>query len=221
MPPGSPVPHELETTLAETGLIVTGACAAEPDDGLAPEWRAILLIGAHRERFWPIFSGSPEYRDGAPHPMDRWSRRVLSRIARASGTLALYPFGGPPWRPFQRWAVRAEGARPSPVAMQVSPHRGLWMSFRGALALRDALPEPAPVFGDPCAGCSAPCREACPVGAFAGGSYDVPRCTAHVKGEAGEGCRSGCLVRHACPVGNAPPEEQCRFHMAAFLRANG
>jgi hypothetical protein len=74
----------------------------------------------------------------------------------------------------------------------------------------------------PCTGCPAPCRTACPVEAFAGGSYDVPRCVAHIAAPQGAACRrGGCLARHACPAGRAavPPKPQCGFHMEAFLRA--
>ena len=37
-------------------------------------------------------------------PLDRWSRRLIERLARELGGRALFPFGGPPFLPFQRWA---------------------------------------------------------------------------------------------------------------------
>ncbi|MEL6477105.1 MAG: ferredoxin [Pseudomonadota bacterium] len=211
--------------LKASGLTVAGAFQPDEDD-LAPEGTAMLvLIAPDPLRFWEVFSASPEKADGAPDPMDRWSRRVIDSIATALPThldaRALFPFGGPPWQPFLRWAARGEGAISSPVAMQVSPSRGLWMSYRGALALGDVLDLPAVSMENPCLGCPAPCLDACPVSAFAGGAYDVARCVAHVAAEKGKPCREGCLVRLACPVGTPPSLAQRSFHMAAFLTAQG
>ena len=136
--------------------------------------------------------------------------------------MALFPFGGPPYQPFQRWAARGEAAVASPVAMQVTPERGLWTSYRGALGFRVAIPLATRNAANPCLGCPAPCLTTCPVDAFKGGTYDVPRCVAHITSPAGAACRKGgCLVRHACPAGRgaAPPAKQRRFHMEAFISA--
>lgn len=217
--------ERLSAALAGHGLAPVGAFHPEPGtDGLPEGTATLVLVGADGARMWQAFRASPEFADGAPDPLDRWSRRVIEAAARELGATALFPFGGPPWLPFQRWAERAEGARPSPVAMLVSPTRGLWLSYRGALALRERLALPATESTDPCAPCPRPCLSACPVDAFAAGRYDVPRCLAHITGEAGRRCREeGCLVRNACPVGAAarPPAAQRRFHMEAFIRAHG
>jgi hypothetical protein len=207
---------------AATGLDVTGAFHPQAGDG-APEGVAtICLLGANRDRMWQVFSASPEAADGSPDPLDRWSRRVIGSLAADHGAVALYPFGGPPYLPFQRWAARGEGAVASPVAMQVTAGRGLWTSYRGALGFREQIVLPRREGADPCPACPAPCLTACPVNAFAGGAYDVPRCVAHITSPAGAACREGgCLVRHVCPAGRGaiPPAEQRRFNMAAFIRA--
>lgn len=171
---------------------------------------------------WDAFSASAEAADGAPHPMDRWSARIVGALAEQFNAEALFPFGGPPYQPFQRWAVRGEGAKTSPVAMQVTPDRGLWASYRGALALRLRIDLPDTEPTDPCAGCAAPCLTACPVDAFKDGIYNVPACTAHVQSAAGRACKDGCLVRRACPAGATLdlPVSQRAFHIAAFLSAN-
>lgn len=204
------------------GLVVTGAFHPGPEDGTPTDTGTLCLVGADGERMWNVFQRAPEAHDGTPHPLDRWSRRVLEGVAETLAATALFPFGGPPWHPFIRWAERGEGARVSPVVMQVSPIRGLWLSYRGALALPERLPLPRHVRSDPCIGCPAPCTTACPVDAFAHGRYDVAACVAHVTSPEGHACRAGCLVRHTCPPGQAacPPEPQRRFHMSAFLRAN-
>lgn len=107
------------------------------------------------------------------------------------------------------------------MAMLVSAGRGLWVSYRGALGFAEALDLPEAQTKNPCAPCPAPCRNACPVDAFAGGRYDTARCAAHVRSDAGRACRDGCLVRSACPAGHGLdlPIEQRAFHVKAFLNA--
>ena len=63
----------LAPLLAPLGLRGLGDCR-DGDD-------TITLIGPDEPRFWAIFTQSDEYRDGAPDPMDRWSRRVISAVA--------------------------------------------------------------------------------------------------------------------------------------------
>jgi len=193
-----------------------------PEDGLQGIG-TLLLLGPGGPRMWRAFQASAEAEGGAADPLDRWSRRIVGALAETLGARAFFPFGGPPWHPFQRWAKRGEAAVGSPVIMQATPGRGLWASYRGALGFAETLNLPAWETASPCAPCPAPCRTACPVDAFQGGTYDVPRCTAHVQSPEGAACRDGCLVRRACPAGaglDLPPDQR-RFHMAAFLRANG
>ena len=209
----------VRAALAAHGLEVAGGFHPGEGDGVPEGMGTLLLIGPDGAAMWPAFSAAPEARDGLPDPLDRWSRRVLDGVAAELGGRALYPFGGPPWQPFVRWAARGEGSRPSPVKMPVSPTRGLWAAYRGALALPRRLDLPAVPAHDPCLDCPAPCLTACPVDAFAGEAYDVAACVAHATGPEGAACRDGCLVRRACPVAEAPALAQRRFHMAAFLAA--
>lgn len=218
----------LVRALAPHGLRVTGAFRPGPGDGAPEGCGRLCLIGADGGAMWAAFSTAPEAVDRAPHPLDRWSRRVLAAVAAEVGGQALFPFGGPPHAPFLAWGQRAEGAHPSPVGMLVSAARGLWISWRGAIALPAAAaasdtPSPTAPHA-PCRGCAAPCLTACPVGAMGEGrAYDVAACTAHVRSPQGAACRDGgCRVRLACPAGRAasPPVAQRAFHMAAFLRAH-
>lgn len=203
------------------GLGVVGAFHTTPEDGAGARTRTVVMLGPAGPGLWDVFSGSPEAEDGEPDPLDRWSSRVIEDLADELGAKALFPFGGPPWLPFQRWAQKAEGAAPSPVGMLVSAQRGLWVSYRGALAFDTELALPDTEQTNPCEPCPAPCRTACPVDAFASGSYDVDACAAHLGSTEGASCREGCLVRRACPAGKALelPRAQRAFHMAAFLRA--
>lgn len=205
--------------VAEAGLAVRGAFHPGPDDGVA--CGTLLLLGFAGELGWPAFARSAEAQDGAPHPLDRWSRRVIDALAASLGGSALYPFGGPPWHPFQRWARRAEPVHPSPLGILIHPDWGLWHSYRGAVALaqRFAL-EPADTRPSPCDACAArPCLGACPVGAFTRAGYDVAGCAAHLAAPAGSGCMAaGCAARLACPVGASHrySAAQAQFYMRAF-----
>src|SRR4029450_11487906 len=105
-------------------------------------------------RQWARFATSPEARDGAPHGLDRWSKRVIDRLALIPRAEAPYPFGGPPWHPFQRWAMRCEPVWPSPLGILIHPDWGLWHSYRGALAMPDRLDlEQAGARASPCDRC--------------------------------------------------------------------
>lgn len=211
---------DLATRLRAEGLTIAGHFAPGPTDGVSEDVATLVLLGPHMPGFWDLFQASPEHADGTADPIDRWSHRVISAVAEEWDARAFFPFGGPPWQPFIQWARLGEGARQSPVAMQVSPHRGLWMSYRGALGFRARLDLPDIPQTDPCAGCPAPCLQACPVGAIRDGRYDVPACVAHIGGP-GRDCLDGCKVRLACPIGLAPPTAQRRMHMQAFLAAQG
>ncbi len=171
---------------------------------------------------WPVFSRSPEFADGAPHPLDRWTGRVLRAVAQEAGAMALFPFGGPPWLPFQRWAIRGGSVARSPLGILIHPEYGLWHAYRGAITLDQRLPLPeADPRPRPCDSCpDRPCLSACPVVAFKPEGYDAAGCRGHVGGLAGARCREGgCLARLACPVGrdHAYPPAQMAFHMQAFL----
>ncbi|MBS0563260.1 MAG: ferredoxin, partial [Proteobacteria bacterium] len=134
------------------------------------------------------------------------------------GAAAVFPFGGPPHRPFFQWALRSGRAFASPVRLLVHDRAGLMVSYRGAIALREALPAtPAP---NPCTSCTdKPCLSACPVGALGGQGYDLAACHAFLdRPEGGDCLSSGCAVRRACPLSQAYGRlpEQSAYHMRLF-----
>ncbi|SLN67906.1 ferredoxin [Roseisalinus antarcticus] len=153
---------EIETAAAASALEVAGLVEPGPQDGLA-EAGTLALLSPAEPAFWARFTASAEYADGAPDPLDRWSRRVIDALAEAFGATALYPFGGPPWHPFIGWAQRSGRAHVSPVGLMVHDRAGLFLSYRGALALPARLPAQARPPA-PCDGCAAPCLTTCPVG---------------------------------------------------------
>ncbi|MBC7480215.1 MAG: ferredoxin, partial [Pseudorhodobacter sp.] len=178
-----------------------------------------LLIGPQEPGFWPHLQAQPEW--GAPDPVGRWSRRVIGRVACDLGAKALFPFGGPPYQPFYAWALRSGAVWDSPIKLLVHGEQGLFVSFRGALALKERVDlPPAPV--KPCDSCvTKPCLTACPVGALTAAGYDVPSCHAYLDSPDGGTCLTGgCLVRASCPVsqGYARMAEQSAYHMRQFHR---
>ena len=215
-------------TIRRTGLVPRGALRLDESERRGPlaRVRTIVLAGMTGRDGWSAFAASPEASDGLDDPLDRWSQRVLGSIARELGATAFFPFGGPPWPPFQQWARRAAPVHASPIGILIDPQYGLWHSYRGALGFSEALalPELKPV-PSPCDCCSGRwCLKGCPVGAFSPAGYDVAACVAHVKSPAGADCVTlGCRARRACPVGaeHAYGPEQANFHMRAFLSRQG
>lgn len=224
--------NKLDTLVARArsvGLIQRGAFHTIPSDGVLPGGdgravRTLVLLGWIGGKQWPHFAASPEARDGEPHPLDRWSKRVIDGLAQEFGASAFYPFGGPPYLPFQRWAQRGDEVFASPLGIYIHPEHGLWHSYRGALGFYQVLDLPVrDRRSNPCESClDKPCLSACPVSAFSPGHYDVDRCAAHVRSPAGAACRvGGCLARRACPVAPhlAYGPDEAGFYMEAFLAA--
>ena len=133
----------VEKATVAAGLALRGAFHPQPEDRLG--YGTLVLLGFAGRIGWSDFAASAEARDGAPDPLDRWSRRVIDALAASLGGVALYPFGGPPWHPFQRWAQRAEPVHSSPLGILIHPDWGLWHSYRGAIALPGRLDLPPPI----------------------------------------------------------------------------
>ncbi len=184
----------------------------------------VVLLGVVGGSCWEAFQAAEESRQ-LPVPLDRWSRRIVTGLAAELGADALFPFGGPPFLPFMRWARRAEAVHPSPIGPLIHPDYGLWHAYRGALVFAESIDLPAAdERPSPCDTCAdKPCLTTCPVAAFSQGGYDVPACIGHIAGDRGGDCLGGgCLARRACPVGVAYQyrRAQMSFHMRAFLAAN-
>lgn len=217
--PGDMIP--LTARLRPTGLAVRGVLHAP--DGVPEGMVSLVLLGPDEPRFWSVFTASLEYHDGAPHPLDRWSRRVIGALAREEGGEAVFPSEGPPYAPFISWALASGQAWASPIGPLVHAKAGLFISYRGALALPYDLPSDL-VAKPVCDNCARPCVSACPVRALSDTApYDAKACLDHVSSDAGRVCReTGCLARQACPVaqGFTRLAAQSAFHMSAFMKAH-
>ncbi len=206
---------DIAATAATHHLTILGGFYAADDPTLPKGTKTLTMLGPNNG-FWAHFTASREWGDGAPDPMDRWSHRVIGRIACDLGAKALFPFGGPPYHPFYTWALKTGRIWESPIKLLVHDTQGLMVSFRGALALKDQIDLPAASVR-PCDTCPAPCASTCPALSRAG--YDLPAC--HAMLDAGKDCmNSGCDSRRACPAGAgyARLSEHSAYHMRQFHR---
>jgi hypothetical protein len=204
------------------GLDLTGDEAAPAGPSGAPA-KALLLVGQAGAAPWPYFRQWLGQQAGpVADPLDTWSREVIGKVAQKFGARAVSP-SDRPYLPFQQWAMRAEGLKPSPLGILMHPEYGLWHAYRGALLFEDEIAVPAPRdVIHLCAACTEkPCMKSCPVDAYSGQGFAHDACLGHVRGPHGGPCRTGgCLDRNACPYGTFyryPPKVQA-FHMAAFAR---
>nr|WP_298687016.1 ferredoxin [uncultured Dongia sp.] len=221
------IQSQLSQTLALHGMALRGGFAVTGNDGVphladGRPAHTLLLVGNIGGAMWPAFAASCGFADTHPDRMDRWTKTVIDALATEIGAVALYPFSGPPYFPFQRWAARAEPVHVSPLRIFIHPTYGLWHAYRAALIFAEPFDlAPAAFAESPCASCAdRPCLSTCPVGAFQESGFDDLGCARHVDGPHGAECRdNGCLARRACPVGRAYsyPPPQMAFHMEAFL----
>lgn len=225
---------DLAAAVQPYGMLVRGGFPLDEDDerGLADfpdlaaetRGRSLVLIGNAGAALYGAFFDAGQA--AGESPLDDWTRGVITPIAARLGASPVFPSDGPPWLPFQRWAMRAEGVKASPLGVLIHPEFGLWHAYRAALIFDRVLDlPPVPVRPHPCDSCVArPCLSTCPVGAVTAQGYAVDNCAAHVGSRDGKSCRSiGCLARRACPVGvgHVYPDRAMAFHMAAFLRGRG
>jgi hypothetical protein len=219
---------DIESRLLVYGLHLRGLSRLSDEEAgtlQAGENTTVLLVGNIGSSYWPLFSTSPEYQDGLPDSLDRWSKRVAENLANEFGARAIYPFEGPPYLPFQQWANRAESLSQSPLGLMIHPRYGLWHSYRFGLLVSDTrdLVQAAARVQSPCESCAdQPCLNSCPVGAFSPGGYDVAACATYLISTPEAPCHGkGCLARLACPVGVSYQYQpaQHSFHLRAFLAA--
>ncbi|MEO1689470.1 MAG: hypothetical protein AAFU61_16385, partial [Pseudomonadota bacterium] len=100
-------PEAGETGFGETGPGETGPVETGPGETGSGETRdevaAVVMLGTLGPRTWAAFQASPEAEDGAPDPLDRWSRRQAQALAKR--------FGGAPCLPAQASPGPPGGAR--------------------------------------------------------------------------------------------------------------
>ncbi|MDH6267315.1 ferredoxin [Rhizobium sp. SG_E_25_P2] len=217
--------ENIRAALAPHGLFLRGVLHV---DGEGPEMasghsaRTVVLIGNVGGSLWPAFS---RWRDekgvGLDHPLDVWSEAVIRPLAASVSGEAWFP-SETPWKPFQQWAMRAEGLKASPLGILIHPVHGLWHGYRGAIGFSERIGDATVPFDHhPCDHCpDKSCMPACPAGAITSTGFGYAACRGYLASDEGQsGCMAaGCLSRAACPVGAGSryPVEQLRFHMQAL-----
>ena len=183
-----------------------------------------LLVGNVGSDIWKLFG--QQYDDWMePDPLDHWTRDHLVRLADELDCKVVFPFDGPAYAPFQKWAMKADCVFPSPLGPLIHPVYGLWHAYRGAFVFDHPIKgiPPKPKLTSPCESCQKKsCLKTCPVGAFTVDGYNVPDCMDYLGRHLDSDCMTlGCLARRACPVGGKfsyhPAHGQ--FHMDRFLRS--
>jgi len=212
--------------LESLGLLIRGGFHPNKEHAVPPlpDGRAVstvLIVGNAGPAMWQVFSTDQSLAPG-PNRMNRWTEKVIGEFGERWQAAVWFPFQGPPYFPFQRWAQQAEQVWSSPLGILMHPEYGLWHAYRAALGFAQCLPlEQAAEQTSPCLRCEAqPCLTTCPVEAFDGARYAVDRCRAHIDTAEGSDClQQGCRARRACPIGAEFQyvPEQAGFHMQAFL----
>ena len=100
------------------------------DDKKLEKIKTILLIGPNEPNFWSIFIKSEEFNDKEPHPLDRWSRRLLEEIVVKEKVTAYFPFDEKNIWPFYSWALECSEISASPVKLLVHNEKGLFLYFQ-------------------------------------------------------------------------------------------
>jgi len=218
---------EIQDALSEHGMILRGGFHPHEDDAVPASsdgrpTNTLLMVGNAGSAMWRAFQRAEE--NNGSDPLDTWVQSVLSTLATQFDGRALFPFSGPPYLPFQRWAQRADTVWSSPIGILIHSEFGLWHAYRGALVFdRPIQLPPTPRHERPCDSCEQrPCLSTCPVNAFSEAGYDVSACVSHVVRREGRDCIDlGCRARRGCPVGRefmyAAPH--AAFHQRAFVRA--
>ena len=219
--------EDIAAALSADGLILRGgfnfASGEEPPIGLSgAAARSVLLVGQAGAAPWPHFlSWRQNQPQAIANPLDTWSREVIGAAAVRFEARAVSP-SDRPYLPFQQWAMRAEGLKPSPLGILMHPNYGLWHAYRGALHVRgrDRASRICAKRLHLCDTCvEKPCLKSCPVDAYSADGFAYQSCLGHVRGQDGAPCRNGgCLDRNACPYGTdyRYPAEVQAFHMASF-----
>lgn len=217
---------KIAAALASHGLIQRGGFVfvsdeTTPDGPTGRPARSVLLVGQAGAAPWSHFQRWREAQaENLENPLDSWSREVIGAVAQKFGARAVAP-SDKPYLPFQQWAMRSEGLRPSPLGILIHPEYGLWHAYRGALLFDVELEFPAAReqnhLCDLCIG--KPCIKSCPVDAHSETGFAYEQCLGHVRGPSGGLCRTqGCFDRNACPYGTEYryPANVQAFHMKSF-----
>ncbi len=185
------------------------------------KFEVLLLIGNIGDSLWAPFQQDTDAERS--HPLDHWSKTHISNIANDLKGYTVFPSDGPPFHPFQHWAIKAEHLDQSPLGILIHPTYGLWHAYRGALLVSSTMDLPkTDVNVAICQECiPKPCLSSCPVDAIDLNGINTESCLSHLN-DVNSCVDNGCLARLSCPVGKeyTYSREQRAFHNRAFLKSH-
>ena len=105
---------EITSVIEQSQMVLFGAfypIDAELVEDINKKTKTIVLIGNAGPKMWTNFvklSSKGITRAGSKKLglMDQWTYEVVNKMAEKLGCQAVYPFSGPPYYPFQKWALR-------------------------------------------------------------------------------------------------------------------
>lgn len=193
--------------------------------GFHPGFRRAVVLASPGREFWENFrEATAGPADPDPNPLDRHTEAVVERLTGVlrkwdPSAVAVYPFSHPRQvLGFGRLLGESPWMAATPFGVVVDPRFGPWFAWRGAvLTALEWPPTPLPAAA-PCAGCPAPCVDACPADVVSLNGLDWEGCAGFRLNE--PTCKETCLARRACPVGREHRygREQMAFHYRASLR---
>ena len=169
-------------------------------------------------------AGSPEAADGAPNPLDRYTKRVADAAAAAAlapfaaAHAVYFPFdGAEPLIPFQRLGRAAGLGGPGPLGLQIHPVFGPWWAYRALVVVDRELPPRAADRRRLRRLRRAVRGRLSRRSAVARAGFAVAAC--HARRLIAEPCRLSCAARIACVRGpeHRYTDAQLAFHMAASM----
>lgn len=206
--------------LRDAGLDVSNAFTVDENiDALFPFPRferntcLALLIGNSKALWEPFVAWVREHTD-LEHPLQRYVETVIPATLRAAGAPSFEVFFSHRLDyaghtrvqavPMQRIAGASGAATLGPAHLSVHPDHGPWFAIRAIVVLDAAAPErPNVELREPCASCTAPCKQALQRALAFAGAGSVER-----------NWQAWLAVREVCP---ASPEArysdaQIRYH---------
>jgi len=207
-----------------TGLKVRGGFQSTNEYGLG-DIQSVVMIGNAGPSMWSRFKKETDEKQRVEnkHPLDQWTEKIVKEKANKLDAVAIFPFQGPPYYPFQKWAIKSENLFTSPLGILIHPEYGLWHAYRGALGFTKTINFPVIAKQSiPCENCTdKPCLTTCPVQAFDKCGFNDGVCATYLKtDEAQKSCmQHNCQARLACPIGQEYHygKDHGRFHMEKFL----
>ncbi|MBF0280737.1 MAG: hypothetical protein HQM13_23295 [SAR324 cluster bacterium] len=201
-------PTKINAQFMQIGLNVVGVASGQSWQKFLPGCQSVIVWGSGGTLLWEEFLKDlkqfPQRFSQNSHPLDNYVLRALTRIdpnPPASRRWIRCAADETEFLDFRTLGYQAGLGWESKLGLLLNSDYGPWLGLRLACFTMDSIEPTGPLRDiEPCAGCRAPCVEACPAGAVSKNSrWDVALCASfHQKSTL---CDQTCLAREACPEG--------------------